>query len=64
MRYNYYFQNKGKEKYAMGKYMNLGDHRALQCKDCPGYCESACPYGVLAKPMLAMAHENLEINIT
>jgi len=44
--------------------MNLGDHRAVECRDCPGYCESACPYGVLAKPMLAMAHENLKVNVT
>ncbi len=59
MRYNYYFQNKGQEKYAMEKYARLGKHRAAECLDCPGYCKEACQYGVLAKPMLAMAHKNL-----
>ncbi len=59
MRYNYYFQNKGQEKYAMEKYAGLGDQRADVCRDCPGYCEDACPYGVPVRPMLGMAHENL-----
>ncbi|MFC2080778.1 aldo/keto reductase [Bacteroidota bacterium] len=64
MRYNYYFQNKGQEKYAMGKYATLEGYKAEACRDCPGYCQDACPYGVMAKPMLAMAHENLQNNFT
>jgi predicted aldo/keto reductase-like oxidoreductase len=64
MRYNYYFQNKGEEKYAMEKYAGLGEGRAEECRDCPGYCQDACPYGVLARPMLSMAHENLRSDFT
>ena len=64
MRYNYYFQNKGQEKYAMQKYASLADRKAEACISCPGYCESACPYGVRAKPMLSMAHRNLSAHFT
>jgi predicted aldo/keto reductase-like oxidoreductase len=63
MRYNYYFQNKGQEKYAMEKYAGLGNHRAAECLNCPGHCEEACQYGVLARPMLALAHENLSSDL-
>ncbi len=59
MRYNYYFQNKGQEKYAMEKYAGLPGRRAEVCRDCPGYCEKACPYGVRVRTVLSMAHENL-----
>ncbi len=62
MRYNYYFQNKGQEKYAMERYAALDGNKADVCQDCPGHCESACPYGVLAKSVLSMAHEDLGIN--
>ncbi|MCK4750545.1 MAG: hypothetical protein KAT15_25985, partial [Bacteroidales bacterium] len=64
MRYNYYFQNKGQEKYAMEKYASLKGSKADACHDCPGFCEDACPYGVLARPMLTMAHENLHSDFT
>lgn len=64
MRYNYYFQNKGQEKYAMEKYASLEGSKADVCRDCPGHCENACPYGVLARPILSMAHGNLESNFT
>lgn len=63
MRYNYYFENKGQEKYAMEKYASLEGSRADVCRDCPGYCEAACPYGVSVRPMLSMAHENLDLDI-
>jgi predicted aldo/keto reductase-like oxidoreductase len=59
LRYNYYFENKGQEKYAMQKYAQLGRQDAGVCSDCPGYCQDACPHGVLPKPILSMAHKNL-----
>jgi len=59
MRYNYYFENKGREKYAMEQYGKLEGSQADVCRDCPGYCEDACPDNVLVRPMLAMAHDNL-----
>ncbi len=60
MRYNYYFQNKGQEKSAMQKYASLQGNDAGICRDCPGYCEQACPYGVQVRSMLSLAHENLQ----
>jgi predicted aldo/keto reductase-like oxidoreductase len=60
MRYNYYFQNKGQEKYAMQKYAALPGKKADVCRDCPGFCERACPYGIDVRPMLSMAHLNLD----
>jgi predicted aldo/keto reductase-like oxidoreductase len=59
LRYNYYFQKKGDQKHAMGLYKNLRSTKPELCSSCPGYCEDACPYGVAAKGLLAIAHENL-----
>lgn len=59
MRYNYYFQNKGDQKYAMDLYHKLGQYTSKVCQSCPGYCQDACPFGVAVKGLLAMAHDNL-----
>jgi predicted aldo/keto reductase-like oxidoreductase len=64
MRYNYYFQNKGREKYAMERYGELKGNQADVCSNCPGYCEDACPHNVLVRPMLSMAHDNLNNLVT
>ena len=64
MRYNYYFQNKGREKYAMERYGELQGNQADICLNCPGYCEDACPHNVLVRPMLSMAHDNLNNLVT
>lgn len=61
MRYNYYFTAKGHEKSAMNKYRKLTGGKPDVCFDCKGFCEKACPYGVLTKPLLAMAHKNLSL---
>lgn len=60
MRYNYYYQKKGDQKHAMELYKKLNSPKPELCETCPGYCEDACPYGVAAKGLLAMAHNNLE----
>jgi len=62
MRYNYYFTNKQQEKYAMQKYHELPGGKPDLCLNCEGYCEQACPYGVLTRPLLAIAHHNLSID--
>ncbi len=62
MRYNYYFTNKQQEKYAMQKYQELPGGKPNLCINCEGYCEQACPYGVLTRPLLAIAHQNLSID--
>jgi len=59
LRYNYYFTAKRQEKYAMQKYKNLPGGKPDSCLNCEGFCEKACPHGVLARPLLAMAHKNL-----
>lgn len=62
MRYNYYFTVKGQEKYAMQKYKELPGSKPDLCTDCEGFCEKACPHGVLTRPLLAIAHQNLSFN--
>jgi len=62
MRYNYYFTSKGQEKSAMQKYKELPGKKPDVCINCEGFCEKACPYGVLTRPLLAMAHQNLSLN--
>jgi ferredoxin len=59
MRYNYYFTSKGQEKHAMEKYRDLSGNKPDVCSNCEAFCERACPYGVLTKPLLAIAHHNL-----
>jgi len=62
LRYNYYFTVKGQEKHAMHKYQELLGGKPDACNDCKGFCEMACPYGVLTQPLLAIAHQNLSID--
>jgi predicted aldo/keto reductase-like oxidoreductase len=62
LRYNYYFTNKQQEKYAMQKYSELPGGKPDVCLTCEGFCEKACPYGVLTRPLLAMAHHNLSFD--
>jgi predicted aldo/keto reductase-like oxidoreductase len=59
LRYNYYFTSKGQEKYAMRKYQALPGGRPDICLHCEGFCEKVCPYGVLVRPLLSIAHQNL-----
>ncbi len=63
MRYNYYFTVKGEEKSAMQKYRELPGGKPDACLNCEGFCEQACPYGVLTRPLLAMAHQNLSLEL-
>jgi len=59
LRYNYYFMAKKNEKYAMKLYSELPGKKPDTCLNCEGYCESACPYGVMTRGLLAMAHQNM-----
>lgn len=61
MRYDHYFMAQGREKEAMFYYASVPGKRADQCYSCPGYCESACPYGVPVQAMMTMAHQNLSL---
>ena len=62
MRYHYYYILKGQEKHAMQKYKELPGGKPDLCNNCEGFCEKACPYGVLTRPLLAMAHQNLSFD--
>lgn len=63
MRFNYYFSVKGRQKEAMEMFAGLSGQRPNEvCEKCEGYCESACPYGVKTRSVLAMAENNLSWN--
>ena len=64
LRYNYYFTSKGQEKYAMRKYQTLPGGKPDVCSHCEGFCEKVCPYGVLVRPLLDIAHQNLSFEGT
>lgn len=60
MRYHMYFKYYGLEKEAMELYAALSPNmRPLPCRDCPGWCQKGCPYGVEVRPQLVEAHELL-----
>ncbi|MFQ6108855.1 MAG: aldo/keto reductase [Candidatus Aminicenantales bacterium] len=61
MRYNHYFEAQGREKYAMVKYSAIPGTKAEACRNCPGYCEAACPYDVPIQGLLLMAHQQLSL---
>lgn len=61
LRYNYYFQAKGREKDAIRLYRELPGAKPSACLDCAGYCEDACPHGVATRGILAAAHRNLDL---
>ena len=46
MRYNHYFEAQGSEKFAMEKYAQLETSKADHCRNCAGWCQTSCPYGV------------------
>lgn len=63
MRYNQYFMAQSREKYAIEKYYELSGPKSDICMNCEGFCELACPYGVSIHALLAIAHNNLSLNI-
>jgi predicted aldo/keto reductase-like oxidoreductase len=61
MRYAYYYQGQGLEKYAMSKYAALEGPGASPCLDCRGDCSGACPYGVDIQTNLLQVHDLLTL---
>jgi predicted aldo/keto reductase-like oxidoreductase len=59
MRFNYYFEVKNQEKLAIKKYTKLNGPKADMCLSCPGFCESACPFHVPIRGLLAKAHQGI-----
>lgn len=61
MRYFHYFMAQEREREAMLKYAEIPGARADSCRECPGYCETACPYNVPILGMLHLAHDQLSL---
>lgn len=62
LRYSMYFVSYGMQKEAMRYYGELEENRKpLNCANCSGYCESACPYGLRVKDKLIQAKEILSL---
>jgi predicted aldo/keto reductase-like oxidoreductase len=61
MRYSHYFAAQGREKYAMEKYGKLTAPKPVNCGECAGYCEQACPYDVPVQTLLLLAHNRLSL---
>ncbi len=61
LRYYHYFAAQGREKEAMQLYAKIPGVRADACRDCAGYCERKCRYGVPAQGMLLLAHHTLSL---
>jgi predicted aldo/keto reductase-like oxidoreductase len=62
LRYRLYFNNYGREKYAMGLYAALPPERsANQCATCSGPCVAYCPHNIKVKDKLIEAHTELTV---
>jgi hypothetical protein len=61
MRYAYYFETQGQERYAMSAYAALDGPGAAPCTDCTGLCAGACRYGLAIQPMMLQAHNILTL---
>jgi predicted aldo/keto reductase-like oxidoreductase len=62
LRYRLYFNNYGREKYAMGLYKRLPESRsAAMCSNCRGLCESSCSFNLAIRTKLLRAHDELTV---
>ncbi len=61
MRYAYYYQGQGREKYAMSKYGELRPRDASACIDCVGSCAGACRYGIDIQASMLQVHNLLTL---
>ena len=60
LRYEMYFEDYRMEREAMRYYAELDEStKPLNCSNCSGYCEKACPFGLKVKSKLIHAHEIL-----
>jgi predicted aldo/keto reductase-like oxidoreductase len=62
LRYHLYFNNYGREKYAMAKYAALPDGRnAAGCESCDGPCVASCPFRLPVRDKMIQAHSALSM---
>ena len=64
-RYSMYFRYYGREKDAMRQYRALAAERtAATCEECPGPCDSQCPFGRPVRAELVDTHRMLSFSET
>ncbi|UCF19652.1 MAG: aldo/keto reductase [Gemmatimonadota bacterium] len=61
MRYAYYFESQGRERYAMSRYAALAGSGAAPCTDCAGLCVGACRYGLDIQRKMLQVHDLLTL---
>jgi predicted aldo/keto reductase-like oxidoreductase len=61
MRYAYYYEGQGRERYAMERYARLTRANGPACADCSAPCTGACPFGVDVQPQMLQAHALLTL---
>ncbi|MCK5653448.1 MAG: aldo/keto reductase [Gemmatimonadetes bacterium] len=61
MRYAYYYEGQGQERYAMSLYAGLDGPDASACQDCAGHCDGACRYGIDIQPNMLQVHNLLTL---
>jgi predicted aldo/keto reductase-like oxidoreductase len=61
MRYAYYYEGQGREKYAMMKYASLQGGGASPCLECVAPCDGTCPYGIDIQSHMLQAHALLTL---
>ena len=61
MRYSYYYEGQGYEKFAMQKYADLETANGSACENCSAPCAGACPHGLDVQQQLLRAHSVLTL---
>ncbi|MFC1661629.1 hypothetical protein ACFL3S_09290 [Gemmatimonadota bacterium] len=61
MRYAYYSEVQGQERYAMSLYAALDGPDASPCAGCPGQCAGACQYGLDIQSNMLQVHDLLTL---
>ncbi len=61
MRYAYYYEGQGQERYAMSQYAGLDGPDASPCQDCAGHCDGACRHGIDIQTNMLQVHNLLTL---
>jgi predicted aldo/keto reductase-like oxidoreductase len=61
MRYSYYYEAQGYEKYAMQKYAELETANGTACENCDAPCTGACPHELDVQQQVLRAHSLLTL---
>ena len=61
MRYAYYYEGQGREKFAMQRYAGLERVNASACLTCSAPCAGTCPHGIDIQPQMLQAHALLTL---